>query len=114
MRDWRERTHSFTGCLIPRSAVKLTFFGARDIGGAVIAEPIRNARPSDGRSESIGLRYDPIGQESAVGIAGDAQALAIQRIVFQSVIHARHHVLIIQLAPSSPRRPQEFLSVASG
>src|SRR5437660_6802910 len=98
MRDWGERTHALTGCLIPRSAVKLTFFGARDIGGAVIAEPIRNARPSDGRSESIGLRYDPVGQESAVGIAGDAHPLAIQRIVFQGVIDARDHVLVIQLA----------------
>ena len=73
VRDRRKGTHPFAGFLVPWSAIELALFGARDIGRAVVAQPIRNSRSGNCSREAIRLGNDPIGQKSAVGIAARNQ-----------------------------------------
>ena len=96
---------------IPGRTHELALLRARNVGRAVVADPVGNARARNGRCEPRRVRDHPVGQEPAVRVTGDAHPLLVDVVLRLRVVDAGHHVLEIEVPPAAPRRPQECLAV---
>ena len=107
--------HAVARRFIPGRAEELGFLRAVDVGGAVVADPVADAGAGDGGGEAIRVLGDqPVGHEPAVGMTGVANALRVDRIPRDDVVHAGDHVFAVLVSPRAPGRPLELLAVAGG
>src|ERR1051326_1099362 len=81
--------------------------------GGVEADQVADAGRGNRGLEASGLRYDPVGHESAVAAAGNVEMIAIDvGVGGEYVIDAGHQVLVIAAAPVVDASVGEFLAVA--
>src|SRR5437867_5878630 len=72
----------------------------RGVARAVVADDVRDAAQRDRALEQTGVPHDPVGHESAVTAAGDAESSRIDpRIPCDRRRHAAHHVDVVLTAP---------------
>src|SRR6476661_5970909 len=78
---------------------------------AVIRRVKDFARTSNRSFEARGLRDDEVSGDSAIGPAADTELVWISNTLFQRVIHHRHVVLVVLVAPIGKDGLAEFLTV---
>src|SRR5262249_14363688 len=98
---------------VPRGAEELAFLRAWNIGRAVIADPVRDARAGDGGGESSRVTDDPVGEKAAVRVAGHAQALFVDVVVALCVVDSAHHIVEVGISPAPPGGQEKLLAVSS-
>src|SRR5439155_24035491 len=78
---------------------------------AVIALPVGDARPGDGRAKALGLRHGPHGHVAAVTPTGHAETLGIYRPRAHHFIHAAEDVAQVPMAEIFNVGPRELFSL---
>ena len=82
--------------------------------GAVAGQMVGHARPRHGGLEALRLRDHHVGEDAAVAPPPDAQPFGIGGAGGHRVVHRRHHVLVVLVAPAGPDGAAEGGAVAGG
>src|SRR5205823_3818874 len=93
-------------------AAEILAMSVRAIPGAVVADEVRDAAQRDRALEQPGVAHDPVGHESAIAAAGDAEPRGVDpRIAGDRGGHSGHDIDVILAAPLVDDPALELASV---